>query len=78
MFLAKNKKGVLEEAHRLLKKGGFLVIIDWRQNLGSVGPVPEQMVASEAVIALGEQVGFALTDQFGEGEYHYCLIFKKM
>lgn len=78
MFLAKNKKAVIEEASRLLKKGGYLIVIDWRETLQSVGPLNEQMIAPEMVVDIAKNLGFVESDQFGEGPYHYCLILKKM
>jgi hypothetical protein len=77
LFLAKNKKGVLEEAFRLLKKGGFIVVIDWKKNVGGLGPLPEMMVASEVVEHIAQEQGLTVLETFGEQTYHYCLILKK-
>ncbi len=77
MFLAKNKKAVLEEAFRLLKKGGFIVVIDWKKNVGGLGPLPEMMVATEVVERIAHEQGLTVVETFGEQTYHYCLILKK-
>jgi len=77
-FLVKDKKKVIQEAVRLLKKGGFLVIIDWKQNLGLCGPIPEQMVTPEYLINITQTYPLKLIDQSLDTKYHYCLILRKV
>ena len=38
LFQLKNKVGAIKEAVRLLKKGGYLVVVDWAKKLGMLGP----------------------------------------
>lgn len=77
MFLIKNKKGALQEAKRLLKPSGRLVIIDWQKNLGPLGPTPELMVPPAQMIGTAAAEGWKLVENFPAGSYHYCLIFQQ-
>jgi ubiquinone/menaquinone biosynthesis C-methylase UbiE len=78
LFMVKDKSKALEEASRLLKKGGFLVVMDWKQKLGNCGPIPEMMVPAEQVTKLAEKIGLKLFDNFSDTSYHYSLIFRKI
>lgn len=77
LFLVKNKDRVIQESVRLLKKGGFLVIIDWKQKLGPCGPIPEMMVVPERLIEIAPKYHLRIVDQLVDSTYHYCLIFRK-
>lgn len=77
LFLVGDKARALEEARRLLKDGGSLVIIDWAKKLGPLGPSEEQQLRKEEAQSIAESVGFSTKDDFMAGGYHYCLIFKK-
>ncbi len=78
MFLVKDKLSVLKEGARLLHKDGFLIIADWAKKLGPLGPPPELMVDPESLKAPAREVGLEFAEQFSVGDYHYCLIFKKL
>ncbi len=77
LFMLKNKKGAIGEATRLLKKNGFLVIVDWAKQLGTLGPTADMAVKPEEIKVLAEESGLTLIEQCAGGEYHFCLIFKK-
>jgi len=77
LFMLGKKKEALTEATRLLKKNGFLVIVDWAKRLGALGPVAGLEVKPEEIKALASDLGLSLVEQCVGGEYHFCLIFKK-
>lgn len=77
LFMVGKKKETVSEASRLLKKNGFLVIVDWAKPLGGLGPTPESAVKPEEIKILAKDLGFSLVEQCAGGEYHFCLIFKK-
>ncbi len=78
MFMLKDKVSALKEAARLLKFGGTAVIVDWTKNLGPLGPLPEMMTNPNTLVNLGKDAGFTLLENFSMGDYHYCLILKKL
>ncbi len=77
LFLVKDQTAVLAEAHRLLRTNGYAVVIEWKKNLGLVGPSNEVMVSPEHLKTTAEQVGLQPVDFFPLNDYHYCLILKK-
>ncbi|PIT88298.1 MAG: hypothetical protein COU29_00705 [Candidatus Magasanikbacteria bacterium CG10_big_fil_rev_8_21_14_0_10_36_32] len=78
MFMLQNKEQALKEAIRLLKKDAWLVVVDWSKKIGPLGPELSQMVKDEEIVSLAETVGLKLVDKPIIGDYHFCLIFKKM
>jgi ubiquinone/menaquinone biosynthesis C-methylase UbiE len=78
LHLVKDKPAVLTEAVRLLGEEGQLVVIDWQQSLGALGPTQNDMVSPETVTVLAKSSGVRLYKQVDLGPYHYCFIFRKV
>lgn len=75
LFQSTKKEKILEEAKRILKDNGDLVVIDW---------IPEKMkteqvfkLPKEEMKKLIEGVGFKFIKEFYAGGFHYGLLFKK-
>ncbi|HSR89464.1 MAG TPA: methyltransferase domain-containing protein [Candidatus Udaeobacter sp.] len=77
LFQLKNKAGAIKEAARMLKPGGYLVVVDWAKKLGGLGPSPESMLKPEDLLKLAAQENLKFVDKILPGEYHYSLIFEK-
>ena len=78
LFQATEKGAVLEEAMRILKPQGRLVIIDWAESFGGTGPQPEDVVKKETALSLAMKAGFKLEKEFSAGAHHYGLVFRKI
>lgn len=78
MFQLKSRAAAIKEAGRLLKDGGFLVIVDWAKKIGPLGPEPEVMLSPEIASRLAAEAGLAEVKNFPAGDYHFCSIFKKV
>lgn len=76
LFQIENKAAVLTEAHRILRPSGRLVIIDWQESFGGMGPQKKDVVRKETAEELARTVGFTLEREFGAGAHHYGLIFR--
>ena len=61
----------LEEAIRLLRPGGILVIVDWQKPLGPGTAIPSRIVTPEHIERHAERLGFAPQERFSLGGYHY-------
>jgi len=68
---------MLQEAHRLIKPGGRLLIIEWQTAGGPIGPDREIRLAQPDVERMAEDVGFRKEKDFEAGQYHYGVIFVK-
>ena len=76
MFLAKQKDMLVKETARTVKKGGKLVLVDWKPS-GTVGPDPASRVDAETSKKLALDAGLTLEKEFVPGPYHYGYIFVK-
>ncbi len=81
LFQSRKHSEILEEAKRVMKDDGKLVIIDWVPEwchlLGPGQPGAGQLVPEELAQKEAEVVGFKLKRKFSPGTYHYGLIFEK-
>ena len=78
LFQIENKEVVLSEVKRILKPGGKVVLIDWEDSFGGLGPKPEAVVTKEVSRKLFEKGGFHLDREVTAGSHHYGLIYKKL
>lgn len=70
-----NKKGVVKEIKRILKKEGKVIIIDWVKEITPIGPpVSIRMSESEYLEFFKD---FILLNKFKPTEYHYGLVLMK-
>lgn len=78
LFQLKNRAGALQEASRMLKKGGHLVAVDWAKKLGMLGPDERSMLAPQELISLATAANLKFVEKMLPGDYHYSLIFEKV
>lgn len=77
LFQSSNIPEMLKEAVRLIKAGGKLLIIDWKNIGAPLGPKMDKRVNPEKIKELCEVFGLKLEQEFEAGQYHFGLIFKK-
>lgn len=77
LFQVAEKGAMLEEALRILKTQGRLVIIDWSDSFRGTGPRPEDVVGKEDALSLATKSGAQLEREFSAGAHHYGLIFRR-
>jgi len=74
LFEVEKKESVFQEAKRVLKKEGYLLVVDWKKET-SFGP--ESKVEKEEVKKIAENLGFSFKEEFEAGKYHWGMIFQK-
>lgn len=77
LFQLELKAPPIAEAKRILKRTGRLILIDWSESFGGMGPIKKHVVKKEQALALAEAGGFRLKREFSAGAHHYGLIFEK-
>jgi len=77
LFQSEQKKDLAVEIKRILVSGGFLMIVDWRDSYGGLGPAPDAVVTEREAIRLFSLAGFVPEQSFDAGDHHYGLIFIK-
>lgn len=74
---AKKMPVVLAEADRLLKNKGRLVIVDWVQKIGSLGPDPVHQLNFDLLITWAREREYAVQEDFSVSSYSRGLILFK-
>lgn len=77
LYQATQHEKMIEEARRLLKPSGKLLVIDWLPGHSSLGPPAERRVAPERIEQMATQLGFKLIEKFQPGSRHFGLIFSQ-
>lgn len=76
LFQVENNKKVLEEAKRVLKEGGRILIVDWFKD----NPLTKRIefVDFEKIKKIAKDLNLELEKEFEAGSYHKGLIFVKI
>ena len=77
LFQAEDKGGLLREAFRILKTGGKMLLVDWKESFGGLGPNKESVVPVDIARGMCERQGFVLKKDFDAGEHHYGFVMYK-
>ncbi len=77
LFQATDKQGMLMEAKRILKPGGSIYVVDWKDSYGGIGPQPADVLSDFAARRMLERAGWVYDRSFGAGDHHYGLVYKK-
>lgn len=76
LFQAQNKPSLINEAHRVLKKGGGLAVIEWKPYI-PLGPQKERRLSEEELKQLMAANNFGDPKPIDVGSHHYGFVFKK-
>ena len=76
LFQLEDKKTPLLEAWRTLKPLGKLIIVDWSESFGGMGPTKASVVKKETALMLARECGFEFVKEFEAGAHHYGLVFR--
>ena len=77
LFAVEDKESLLTEAHRLLRKTGRILVVDWADAFGGIGPHMDHVVTKEKAMQFLEKAGFSFEKEIPAGEHHYGLIARK-
>jgi predicted methyltransferase len=73
----KNRTNLFEEAYRMLKSGGKLLVIEWNDQPGPIGPVAADRIAQAEVESAAKSATFKPAGNLRADIYHYGLTFIK-
>ena len=77
LFQALDKKKIIDEARRVLKSGGRILLIDWTASFNNMGPTNEQIFAEIEARKLLEESRLLFEKQINAGNFHYGLVYRK-
>lgn len=78
LYLSHKRAEMLRESVRMVKKGGKLLIVEWKKIAAPVGPPAEEKVDKNMLELASKKLGLRLEEEFEAGKYHYGLIFIKL
>ncbi len=74
LFQFENVEKAIILAAKLIKPEGQLLVVDWRDSFGGVGPHPSHVIQEEQAIQLVQSHGFRLLKRLPAGDYHYAFL----
>ena len=77
LFQIIHKNKFLDEAHRILKKHGKILLIDWADASFVGGPKSNVLIKKENAREMFEKKGFVYERDIDAGMHHYGMIFSK-
>ena len=78
LFQLEDKSNIIQDIKRILKPTGRVLVVDWADSFGGIGPKPEVVIKPEVVKEKFEKEGFHLDREISAGAHHYGMIFKKL
>ncbi len=76
-FQIEEKENFLAEAKRILKPSGRILLVDWEDSFGGMGPQPQHVVAPTEAREYLQKAGFTKVSDIDAGEHHYGFIYRK-
>ena len=73
----KNRERLFEDAFRLLATGGKVLVVEWNNKPGPIGPPSASRITEGEIMGLAKGSSLAFESKIETDKYHYGLIFKK-
>ena len=77
LFQVEQKGTFVDEIKRILKSTGRVLVVDWTDSFGGLGPQSEFVVTEDVARGLFEKHGFVFVSKLEAGDHHYGIIFRK-
>ena len=78
LFQSKQHEAIFQEAIRLLKPQGKILVIDWDKEVQGIGPAAEDRVDPELIRQIARDQGLSEIKNFRAGQYHFGMVFSKV
>ncbi len=75
LFQLEDRSSAIAEIKRILKPGGRLLVIDWAESYGGIGPAEQHVVPESVAEELFIGAGFHKLKSFHSGAHHYSIVF---
>jgi len=74
LFQIEDKNSLVTEVKRILKPKGKIIVVDWMESFGGIGPHPNQVFNETTAKELFSGAGFTMIKNISSGEHHYGLL----
>lgn len=78
LFQLEDRENIIKEIKRVLKPAGKVLVVDWADSFGGIGPKPDMVVKKDVAQKMFENNGFHLDKEIFAGSHHYGFIYKKL
>lgn len=78
LFQVEDKHTFLKEVARIVKPNGKVLIIDWSESFGGMGPAPSHVINKRSSMELFQNEHFEFVRDISAGAHHYGIIFKRI
>lgn len=78
LFQIHKREDFVAEVARVMRKDGKILVIDWTDSFGGIGPDPKDVITAEQCRSLFEKSGFVFEKKVTAGVHHYGFVFKKV
>lgn len=69
-----NRHAMLEEAKRVAKPKARILVVDWKQTSGSLGPQDSHLVNFPEILDWARAHGMGVQEEFEAGPYHHGVV----
>jgi len=78
LFQVEDRIGFIKEIARILKPGGRVLLVDWKESFGNLGPHEKDVIKESEAVSIFANAGFRNVPlQIDGGSHHYAIIFAK-
>ena len=74
LFQLENIDKALENVTKILKPEGELLVVDWSDSHGNIGPKPDHVIKEDKAEEYVKKHGFRIVKRLPAGKYHYAFI----
>lgn len=74
LFMVEDKKGLLAEIKRVLKPEGKVLVVEWSDSHGGIGPHEAHVFTEQDAQTLFSEHGFAISHIHDDASYHYRFV----
>ncbi len=78
LFQIEKKKDFADEIRRILKPRGKILLVDWQDSYGGIGPDSGSVVDRAVAKNIFEGSGFSLEREIRAGSHHWGLVMRKI
>jgi len=78
LFQLEDANGLFGEAYRILKPGGRVLVVEWQDSFGGLGPEQKSIVSEQTTNQFLQSAGFKIMNTIDAGDHHYGIVAKKI
>lgn len=78
LYQSHKRAEIVRETTRMIKKGGKLIVVEWKNVASPFGPPVEERVKKDLLQAAAKKFGLQIEEEFEAGDYHYGMVFIKL